>query len=315
MADVAPAAPPPVAQSPDAKPAEPAGQTLPPSGTVPGKVPKPTKQATPGGAAPAEGEGKPKEEDTFEVVVKGEKRQYTREQALRKLARDEAADVSYREAKELTRKNQELIAALKDPARFEEVAAKLGHNLDELSQKRLQKAVEHAQLSEEQKELLTERQKRESLEAELKRFKETEAKSKQEKEDEAVFARFEKSFLTAAEKHGLEGTPANLERMVEIAAEAHDLGIPLTEEQVVAELREREDAAFSKLEARVTKGLKGEALAKRLGPAVVEEVLRWSVEKLRGSPPAKPAAPRAEPTEKAKNPYMTEAEFRKKHGI
>lgn len=311
MSDVAPVAPVvPVPAKPDA------GSTLPASGTVPvakKAAVKPTSPATPDGAT------QPKEEELFEVVEDGEKRQYTREQVVRELQKRGASGKQWREARELTKKNQELIAMLKDPARFEEAATKLGHNLDELSQRRLAKAVEHSQLSEEQKELLTERQKREGLEAELKRFKETEAKTKQEHEDRAAFEHFEKGFLAAADRHGVEGTPDNLQRIVEIASEFHELGIPATEDQVMAELKEREDSAFSKLEARVTKGLKGEALAKRLGPAVVEEVLRWSVERLRGGPPAAAKTPVQRETSKAdpKNPggYVTDSEFRKKHGF
>lgn len=290
-----------------------------PPGAAPGKATKQPQQAKPeGDSPPGEKDAAKKEEELFEYVTKGgEKRQLTKEQALRKLARDEAADISFREAKELTRKNQQLVEMLKDPERFEEAASQLGHDLDELAKRRLSKAVEKAQMTPEQQEVARLKAELEKYQGDAKKREAEAAKAKQEEDDKAAFAHFEKGFLAAAEKHGIEGTPANLERIVEIAAEAMDLGIPLTEDQVMAELKEREDATFAKLEQRVTKGLKGEALAKRLGPGVVEEVLRWSVEKLRGGPPAqpKPAAEEAPAEKKKPTPYISETDFRKRHGF
>lgn len=318
-APAAPAANPAPASNGVASPATEAAPAPPSPGATPVR-PKQPQQAKPEGDSPP-GEAKvptekTKEEELFEVIVKGEKRQYTREQALRKLARDEAADKSFIEAKELTRKNQQLIEHLKDPERVEAALEALGHDLDALSQRRLSKAVEQAQMTPEQQELAATKAELEKHKSEAKKREEAAAKAKQEADDAAAFQHFEKGFLQAAERHGVEGTPDNLLRIVEIADEALEHGYSLTEDQVMAELKEREDATFSKLEARVTKGLKGEALAKRLGPTVVGEILRWSVEKVRGGPPAPPPPAQEDEAPRTKAPqYKSPDDYLKKHGF
>ena len=61
-------------------------------------------------------------------------------------------------------------------------------------------------------------------------------------------------------------------------------------DRIVQMARVKEDMGFKALERRVLHGLKGKALADRLGPVVVKELMAYSVQQLRGKrgfgPPA-----------------------------
>lgn len=316
MSEVTPVAATPATPS---SPATPSASTTLSQPAAQGKTPVTAKAPV----APTKGEktpgqegvpGTPEKEDFFELVVDGEKRQLTREQAVRQLQKAHAADKRFREAQELTRKNQTLLQMLKEDP--ESALEQLGLDVDAITNKRVARQAERAMMTPEQLEKQELQQKLEQYESKEKQRQEAEAKAKQEEQDKVVFSRIEKGFLSAAERHGLDGTPENLGRMVEIASEALDLGVPITEDQIISELREREDSAFGKLEKRVLGGLKGEALAKRLGPTVVEEVLKWSVERLRGQA-GQPKTPPAESTENSKNvpQYVQPDQFLKKHGF
>lgn len=330
MPDVTPAPPPTATAQPNGAAPKPApaakpeaGNTLPPSGRIPGKQVKPTTAAkappppAAEGEAPAEGTAPPapEEDDSFEVVEDGVKRRYTREQAIRELQKRGSSTKRYQEVKEQTRQVQAVIEALKDPERFESIAQELGHDMDAIAMRRLQARVEHEALTPEQQELVALKRKTAEYEAQETKRKEAAETRSREAADQATFGRLEKGFLEAANRNGLEGTPDNLVRMVEVAKEMLDLGVPLTEDQLIAEVKEREEATFSQLESKVLKSLKGEALAKRLGPAVVEEVLRWSVERIRGQAPAAKPKTAAEPRRPSGPAYMTDGEFRKKYGF
>lgn len=279
-----------------------------PNGKAPAaKPPTPGKAPVPG-KADAAAAGK---DDTFEIVVDGEKLTLTREQAIRRLQKEIAGDQRLRKGGELVKKASSAIAMMKENPR--EALSQMGVDVRSFAEQVLQEAVEEAELTPEQKQHRADAKELERLRGFEKTQKEAEEKRALETKDKALFERYEKDFIEAAQRGGLEGTPDNLMRMIEAADEAMEAGYQLTPDQAVAEAKEREDSAFGKLEKRVLGGLKGEALAKRLGPKVVEEVLRWSVERLRGGQPAPRAGPSSAPP--AKRPYMTDAEFRKKHGV
>lgn len=277
-----------------------------PNGKAPAKAPPPAGEAGKVAEAP--------KEDLFEIVVNGEKKQLTREQAIRQLQKDSAADERFRKGGEAVKKANTILSMLKDNPR--EALTQLGVDVRGFSEQVLREAVEEAELTPEQKQHRQDTKELERLRNFEKQQKELGEKQAQAEKDKALFAQLEKGILEHAERGGLEGTPDNLQRISETALELIDLEVPFTPEQLIAEVKEREEAAFGKLEKKVLGGLKGEALAKRLGPTVVEEILQWSIQKLRGGPPAaaKPAAAPSTPAEK-KSPYMTEKDFDRKHGF
>ncbi len=253
--------------------------------------------------------------DLFDIVVDGEKRQLTREQAIRELQKSAAGSKRMQQAAELTKKNQRLVKMLTEAP--EDALRELGVDVEQLAQGVLARKAEDSLMTPEERAHRDLVSKVERYEAQEKQRTEQHAAEQQQAKDKAMFDTFEKGFIAAAERNGLEGTPDNLLRMIEIGSEFLEMGMPLNEDQVIAELRDREDAVFGKLEQKVTSGLKGEKLAQRLGKTVVEEILRWSIASIRAQPayPAsgdpvveKPVkAPKAKTTQQ--QGYMSESEY------
>lgn len=314
--------PPPAAPAP-AKAAAPVKPTTP--APTPGKpaapAPKPTAETAPVDGAPPPADAAPKPpEDLLEYVVDGEKRQMTREQAIRRLQKETAAEKRMHEAAEALKKAQAFDKFFRE--RPADALAHAGVDVKAFAQEILKREAETALLSDAEKKELEYQRRIEALETEKKQREEAEAKRQQDERDEVLFAQMEKEYVAAATAAGLEGTPDNLLRMVQIGAEYMDLGVPMTAEQIIAEMRDREDAAFGALEKKVIGGLKGEALAKRLGPAVVEEILKWSIERLNATPAYKQPEPPAEdaeekrraPRQPKKPTYTSELDYLKSLG-
>lgn len=255
------------------------------------------------------------EEEFLEVMQKGEKRRLSKTEAIRRLQKEWAGEENFRAAKELTKKNQAALSMLKEkPA---EALKELGVDVEAFARSILQRNIEtelEKTLPPEQQQALAEKRELEQLRLEKQQRAESEARAAQEAQEKKAFEIMEKSMLEAAKKHGLEGTPDTLYRIAEIADEFLELGVEFTEEHLIAELREREDRAFSALEKKVIGGLKGEALAKRLGKSVVEEILNWSVERIRGKPAAATPPKQPPPAKQPATQYFTETELRRKEG-
>jgi hypothetical protein len=276
------------------------------------------KAPTEGATSEAGAEGAKSPEEEFEIVVKGQKRKLTREQAVRELQKGFASEESFRKAKELTQKTQGLLGMLKEkPA---DALKELGVDVESFARQVLQQRVEAAveeTLPPEEKQARQEKRELEQLRAQIKAREEADIAARHKAQEKQVFSHLEKNIIEAAKRNNMPATPDTLHLIAATASELIDLGVPFTEDQLMAEVRERQDATFGELEKRVLGGLKGEALAQRLGPAVVQEILKWSVERIRG--------PRAAPAQKQEatpqgtgngkpSPYMTDAEFRRKYG-
>lgn len=289
---------------------------------VQAKVPAPAGDPTGAGAGKAPAAVDPKAPpaatkpapELFELEVDGEKVTLTREQAVRQLQKGAAGDKRLREAQEQTQKFQRALELGK--ANPGDLMKYLGVDAKAFAEKLLAQEAEQALMDPKDRQLLELQRENETFKQQQKANEKTQADQALAEADKKVFAQIEKSFLAAAEAGELEGTPDNLLRMIEVANEAVELGIAPTEAQIVAEVKEREDLAFSQLERKVLGGLKGEKLAKRLGPAVVEAVLTWSVEQLRGTNPYRETASAPERTEPGKpRPSFSEADYLKKHKL
>jgi hypothetical protein len=102
-----------------------------------------------------------------------------------------------------------------------------------------------------------------------------------------VFRQVEQEFIEALQASELPATHDTLAIMGRVAKMAADEGLGLTKEQLVQETREY----LAQQHQSVTRGMKGEALIKHLGPEVVNEVIRYNIEKVKRTPaPFEPAA-------------------------
>lgn len=261
----------------------------------------------------AEVEPEAKAPELFEVTINGKKVQRTREQLIAIAQKEEASQQRFKEASELTKKSQRTMAMLKEnPVAILE---ELGIDLDALATQRLSAKAEEALLTPDQREL-------KAAKAEVEKYKSQEAKAKaaaeqaeQQKHYDAVGEHLEKGFIEAAKKIGMETDPDALERMAAKAIEAVELKIPMTLEQIAAEVHEGRESLRDRRDAKIAAGKKGEDLLNYLGAATVAEVHRASLAKLKGAPAyEKKTAPPPEPKE-SQNKHVSVAEYRKSVGL
>lgn len=245
-------------------------------------------------------------EPLFEVKVNGEVRKYKRSEAEKLLSKAGFADKTIQQAREALKAAAELKAKMAeqesvwdDEDKLEAELAKRG-KLDLLARKRLEQKLREQELTPEQRRIAELEAAAADKDKKLKAVDE-------EKEQQAIGARaqhiqkrIESMLGDAWQRAGFEtGDSDAFMAVYDVMREWKEIGLlpkaddfsPMFAEQVVDAARQKMEGAFKGLEAAVLKGLKGEALAKRLGDSVVNEILRFKVEQLRGGGIKKPGSP------------------------
>lgn len=252
----------------------------------------------------------------MELVVDGQKQKFTEAEARKLLSKSGYADKAIRQAKEAMaaiKKEREELAkerGIKDPA---ELLRLRGHDPDAYARGVLEQRLLAAQQTPEQREAADLRAQLTDRDAKLKELEAERVVGKRQMVARRMQVQMESQLADAAETAGLARDPDTFQAIYEAVKEAVDLGMPFDATQIVETARQNIDASFKRLEGSVMKGLKGRALVERLGRSVVDEVLRWKVEELRGGGAKKtngathaPAAP-AKPSE-----YLSVEEARAK---
>lgn len=165
-----------------------------------------------------------------------------------------------------------------------EAAKMLDPDLDimELAQQRLIEQYEQSQLPEHEQQLRKLQRELEARDAKLQAIEAEKQAAAQAQLEQQVFEQTYKEFEAALNTEGVPRNRLAMAMMAELAEQSANFGIELTPAQMAAEVKER----MSGLARQSFDGLKGEALAKYLGDDVVKEILRYSVEKARGTKPA-----------------------------
>lgn len=191
-----------------------------------------------------------------------------------------AAEKRMQESAELKKQMRALLEAIKsDP--FEALKDPVfGLDLKKMAEDRLIQEYQESQLTAEQKAVLEEQRKREEIERKLKDYEERERQVAQQKLEEQLLAETEREFAEALASEAVPKDRYTMAMMAEEAAAALDSGYELTPKQLAAAVNER----ISTMTRHALTGLKGEQLARRLGDDVVKEIVRYSVEKVRGKP-------------------------------
>jgi hypothetical protein len=268
---------------------------------IPAAAPAPAKPAAP---AQPNGAALPPAEFFLETKVDGEMRKFTKEEALRALSKVGFADKTVskmREEAKLIAEERERLKAQEalweDDERLEAELEKRG-KLDKLALKRLQAKAAEQELTPEQRQAATEKARADKLQKELDERLAIERKTKQTETVKLVQQRMESQLAQAAEKAGLGKDADSFFAVYETVREWHRLGLPWDAERIIETAKENIDSGFKRLEQSVTKSLKGKALVERLGKSVVDEILRYKTEELRGG-----GAPRPPPA-----PYQRQSE-------
>jgi hypothetical protein len=261
-------------------------------------VPAAAPAAPTNGAAPTPGNAPAKAaEPTYKLTVDGVEREYSRAEAQKLLGKSAFADKTISQAKEEMKKLAEERERIKaqealwdDDERLEAELEKRG-KLDKLALKRLQAKAAEQEQTPEQRQAAAEKARADKLQKELDERTANEKKAKQAEAAKLVQKQMESQLAQAAEKAGLGKDADSFFAVYETVKEWHRLGLPWDAERIVETAKENIDGGFKRLEQSVTKGLKGKALVERLGKSVVDEILRYKVEELRGGGAPRPPPP------------------------
>lgn len=255
----------------------------------------------------------------WELDVKGKKvvRELTDDETRARLQKAEYADEVTKEGRQQLKKAQELLGLLEqgkaDPNVAMQVLQQLGYPLEAIATTLLSQQYEQAQFTPEQKL----QQENETLRKQLQEREHLTQKQREQQEqdlvDQQVWARMQKELATNFQKHGLSDDPFTMSTLADIGQEALDDGWEMTPEQLVQATQER-------MRETIVKGARAmpaRQLMKELGDEKVREILAAAVEDFRQQQGFGKVAPPPTPTpeQQPAEPYMTEAEARRKMGI
>jgi hypothetical protein len=236
-------------------------------------------------------EKKAAEKRKYKLKVDGgeEELELSDEEIAVRLQKERAAGKRMQEAAELRKKFQQAVdlikkdpfAALKDPV--------FGVDLDALAEKRIVEKYSRDMMPPEERQKLEMQEKLAAYEAEKAESVRAQEEAAHQAQAHRVYQETERSLLDALGQEGMTKDYETLLEMVEIAKLNLDYGIELTPAQMAAEVKARRGERTSKAFGTL-KGLKGDELVSRLGEDVVNEVLRHSVARLKGTSAAPLAA-------------------------
>jgi hypothetical protein len=329
MADVA------AAPAASAAPSSPAPSSAPSGGSSPSAAPAPSPASPPapaGSPAPATAAAPtPPQIKRYKAKVNGQDREIDAthvdalasalgldpQEILKGSAMAQSAYQRWQEAAKLRKEAEEREKAWKsryeDP-RVSEVKRRDPTLSDDEAWAlvKTQELYERSQMNPDQRALAEERQRREQLERQAKEREEGEKKAKIAAETKAEAQKLDRSLTEALQKHALPKNPAWARAVLDhLAAAARAGAVPDVEGAVLFVKRRVQADDQSRLAA-----LPDEALESWLGPAIIDRILKRSVEKVRAPVPAgaPPPPPKVEPKPEEGRKYLTVDEWRAMNG-
>lgn len=312
-APAAPATPAPSSSAPSSNGASAgAGQSAAPEAAVSGGAPAAPKAPPKPEAAEAKAA-----EDFFEVTIGKEKKRLTREEAQRRLQKELAGEARLRAASEKEKQLEERWNKLREAP--DSVLSELGIDVEKLAEQRMAERARQSMMTPEERALAERDAQLADVQKQLKTYETEKKQAALAQRQEKLFQGFEKALLTAAESAQLAADPQTFVMLSEVANEFLELGLPLEPAHLAAEVKERQEKGFEAHAARVLANLSGPALLEKLGPKVVDEVLKAALAKAQKKNPYAPEqkadTPEATTPQPRQKKYVTEEEFNRKYGL
>lgn len=260
-------------------------------------------------------------EQFFEFKVDGELKKIPRSEAEKRLSKEFFADKRTQQATEAiaAAKAAEKERAEEKRRLKEETEAYLeaqGIDLDSLARKRLEKRLQQAEMTPEQRAIAERDARIAELEGKT-RAAEEERKGRAVAEaSKRIQARIEGALDTAWERAGFERGADSFAAVYEVMKEWHELGLLPRQDQftdshadrIIEQAKANLEGVDKRREAAVMKGLKGKALYDRLGKTVVDELNRYQIEMHRGGKKTTDVTPQPTKAVSSSSGYMTPAE-------
>lgn len=235
----------------------------------------------------------------FKVKIDGKEQviQGTEAEIATYIQKGQASDARFREAQALKKKLQEAISyGQQDPDKAREAYKQLfGRDFAEDAEKYLASKYEESTLTDEQKAHKKELEEARLAKEKLKQY-ETKAQAEaRKKQEDALWAEMETGYFKALEGLGYDKDPAILSMLADIDSAATDMGVELSDQQLIQEANRRLEQNARHVFKRFTKPGQGAKLLEFLGPEGTKAVIMAEMERRKMSSPT-PQAPAQAPS-------------------
>lgn len=246
----------------------------------------------------------------YKLKVDGQEVEVDEEELKRGYTHQRAANKKLQEGLAARKQAEEFISMMRDPQKFYETAAKLGHDPRKLAEEYLVRQLEDEMLDPRDKEL-------KEAKSKLKQIEEMEKMQKEAVENqrnEALKAKYAKDysdqFVSALQETGLPATKPMVAEMAKYIHRSAKLGFKMNANEAAQLVKEDLQMSYQKLVGDTD----GEMLLKLLGDDVANKIRKYDTSKLKNPENhLKTPQERHERKEKTRNTgkRMTPAEWRK----
>lgn len=215
----------------------------------------------------------------YKVKVDGEELEVDESELLRGYSHQKAANKILQQGVQARKQAEEFIAMMKDPAKFYETAAKLGHDPRHLAEEYLARQLEDELMDPRDKELKDAKQKLKQIE-ELERAQKEALEAKRNEVLKQKYAQdYSNQFVEALQSSGLPPTKPMVAEMAKYVSRAAKIGFKMTAQEAAQLVYEDVQTAHQKLIGDSD----GETLMKLLGEQTANKIRKFDTQRL-GNP-------------------------------
>lgn len=213
----------------------------------------------------------------YKVKVDGAEVEVDETELLRGYTHAKAANKAFQEGSRARKQAEEFINMMKDPAKFFEVAAKMGHDPRSLAEKHLAEQLKRELMDPRERELMEAKQKLSAYE-EAKQRHEAELRRQYHEQAKAKFAKeYNDKFVAALKESGLPPSKPMVAEMAKYISQTAKIGLEITP----AEAAQMVLDDVRRAQLRLIGDADGETLLKLLGDDVANKIRQVDVSRLK----------------------------------
>lgn len=213
----------------------------------------------------------------FKVKIDGAEREVDEAELIRGYSHQQAANKALQEGKSLRKQSEELVALLKDPVRFFEIAKQLGHDPRQLSENYLVEILNEESMDPKEREnkyLRKELEARKAVEEEKRKLAEME---REHALKEHFAKKYSEEFIPALQEAKLPPTKETIAKMAYYIHQASELKMPMTAQEAAKLVRED----IINHQRNILSDIDGDALMELLDPQIAAKIRKHDLAKLK----------------------------------
>lgn len=207
------------------------------------------------------------------------------ERMVRLVNNDKTSTTRFKKGGELSRRAESALRALADPNEFWEVARRLGHDPDKMSEARVTELLRREMMDPRERELHDSKRELEQLRAERELMQQRQQQAHMERATEHARTQYLAQMTPALKSAGVPPAPKAIERMAGVMRQAMEDGYDISVAEAAHIVRQEYDAELREImsagDASQILGLVGDDVAARIRTADLARIQK-------GPPPAQP---------------------------